>query len=390
MCNHAGIFGINMIKSIKKTFVNVLLAGSTLFFVSVALTDNHVTVTSQHKYALTKIAGNLEHPWGLDWLPNGNIIVTERPGRLRIVTFKGNISNKGNISKPINGMPAIVSVFRDGLFDVAVSPNFSRDNTIFFAYSKESNAKRWLQVASAKLNNNSLKNVKVIFEANVKVEKIQGFGSRIRFDQKGNMLISVGDHAVAKNAQKTNNTLGSIIRIDTNGNPVDGNLGGKLHHAIYAYGFKNPQGLTIAPNGDVWAVDHGGAGGDEINKVQIGKNYGWPIRTFGGRNNPGATKNGEYVDPVFTWGVAPTVALSGIEMYSGEDFPHWKGDLFTGSLVQKALIRVMMDGNKIVGTEYVIKGEIGRVREVRQGPDGRLYVLNDMAKGGIYRLDPVK
>ena len=342
-------------------------------------------VTSEHTYALTKVADGLENPWGLDWLPNKQILVTERAGRMRIV------SPDGKVSEPLTGLPEITSESRDGLLDVAVSPAFAKDKAIFFAYSKKDGKSRWLEVASAHLEGSALKDVKTIFSSGVKVEKDQGFGSRIRFDRDGNLVISVGDHAAKDNAQNPSNALGSIIRIKPDGTPANKNPGGKLHPAIFAYGFKNPQGLTIDPKGNIWAVDHGGMGGDEINRVEKGKNYGWPTRAFGGGNAPGAEKGGDFVEPFFTWGASPVMAPSGLEIYTGKDFPNWTGDLFTGSLTQGTLVRVMLSkSGSVIGTENIIDTKLGRIREVRQGPDGHLYVLNDESKGGIYRIDPVK
>lgn len=342
-------------------------------------------ITSQHSYVLTELASGLEHPWGLDWLPDGRIVVTERPGRIRIV------DETGRISKPLSGVPEIVSDFRDGLLDIAVSPDFASDRTLFFAYSQKAGDLRWLEIAAARLAEGGLEDLRVIHTAGVRVEHDQGFGSRLRFDAQGNLVATVGDHAQGPTAQDTTNTLGSIIRIARDGSAVPDNpkVGAA---AIYAYGFKNPQGLTIDPaTGTIWAADHGGIGGGELNRVESGGNYGWPVRTFGIGDAPRAEKPGDFIEPVFTWGAAPTVALSGLELYTGDEFPNWTGDLFTGSLVQEALIRVMLDDDgAVMGTEYVIDGTIGRVREVRQGPDGRLYVLNDDFEGGIFRLDPAR
>ena len=353
-----------------------------------AFADGHASeiVTSQHAYTLETVATGLEHPWGIDFLPNGQMIVTERPGRIRLVM------EDGSLSDPLANVPEIVSEFRDGLLDISVSPQFADDSKIYFSYSEKEGDMRWLKVASATLNGKALDDVTVIYEAEVKVEKDQGFGSRIRFDGNGDLVISVGDHAAAANAQDKSNTLGSIIRITTSGEAVPSNPKGDLNEKIFAYGFKNPQGLTIDPNtGAIWTADHGGVGGGELNLVEAGGNYGWPVRTFGGGDNPRAVETGDFIDPVFTWGVAPTVALSGLEIYTGDDFAAWKGDLFTGSLVQEALIRIMLDDNNaIIGTEYIIDSEIGRVREVRQGPDGMLYVLNDDPEGSIYRIAPKK
>ncbi|MEM9476112.1 MAG: PQQ-dependent sugar dehydrogenase [Pseudomonadota bacterium] len=360
---------------------------ASLLGASPALADGHQfdILTSQHALMLTTVATGLEHPWGLDWLPDGRMVVTERPDRIRIV------SPDGTVSDPLAGVPDIVSEFRDGLLDISVSPNFAADNTLFFAYSLKEGDLRRQEIASAQLGEGSLENVTVIFSSGVDVTHDQGFGSRIRFDGDGNMLISVGDHNEPAMAQDTTNTLGSIIRVTSSGAAVDGNPGGSLDPAILAYGLKNPQGLTIDPaTGTLWATDHGGTGGGELNRIEAGGNYGWPTRTFGIGEGPRAAEDGDFIDPVFTWGVAPTVALSGLEVYSGDEFPNWQGDLFTGSLVQAALIRVMLgDDGAIVGTEYILDGDIGRVREVRQGPDGRLYVLNDEPDGGIFRIDPV-
>ncbi len=342
-------------------------------------------VASQHSYNLTQIASGLENPWGLDWLPDGRMLVTERPGRLRLV------AEDGQLSAPLKGIPEITSEFRDGLLDVTVSPAFEADQTIFLAYSRKDGPLRWLEVASARLSGDTVEEMTVIFSSGVKVEKDQGFGSRIRFDADGYLLITVGDHAVAASAQDTSNPLGSIIRIAADGTPAPQNPGGAMTAAIYAYGFKNPQGLAIDPvSGAIWAVDHGGKGGGEINRIDAGANYGWPTRTFSGGDAPRAVVEGGFTDPVFTWGAAPTVALSGLEVYTGADFPHWRGDLFAGSLSQEALIRIMLnDAGAVIGIERVIDEEIGRIREVRQGPEGRLYVLNDDPEGGIYRIDPL-
>ena len=341
-------------------------------------------ITSQHSYLLTELASGLEHPWGLDWLPDGRMIVTERPGRIRI------IGTDGTVSEPLGGVPEIVSEFRDGLHDIAVSPEFESDQTVFFSYSKKEGDLRWLEITAARLGDGQLEDLRIVHDSGVQVAQDQGFGSRLRFDADGNLVASVGDHNEPPNSQDNDNSLGTIIRITTDGAAAPGNPGIGPDGITYAYGFKNPQGITIHPDtGDIWATDHGGTGGGELNLVATGGNHGWPVRTFGIGDAPRAEEPGDFVEPVFTWGVAPTVALSGLELYTGDEFPNWTGDLFVGSLFQAALIRIMLnDAGAIIGTEYVIDGDIGRVREVRTGPDGRLYVLNDEPDGGIFRIDP--
>lgn len=371
---------------LRKFCVTVALSAVMSFGWSAADANGERTeiVTSQHSFLLTQVATGLEFPWGLDWLPNGQIIVTERPGRIRLV-------ENGELSEPILGLPEIVSDFRDGLLDVAVSPDFNTDQTIYFAYSRFEDGLRWLEVVAARLVERSLENLTVVFAAEVKVASDQGFGSRIRFDAQGNLLITVGDHAAAENAQDPTNSLGSIVRITPNGMPAPTNPGDEFAPAVYAFGFKNPQGLAVHPEtGAIWATDHGGLGGGELNKILWGGNYGWPTRSFSVGDRPGAEEPGPFIEPAFTWGGAPTVALSGLEIYTNDEFPNWTGDLFAGSLVQQALIRIMRNSaGAIVGTEYVLDGTIGRIRDVRQSPDGRLYVLNDDPDGGIYRIDPV-
>ncbi|MEO0360476.1 MAG: PQQ-dependent sugar dehydrogenase [Pseudomonadota bacterium] len=352
---------------------------------SMAWAEGHGTsfVTSEHSFVLETIAEGLENPWGLDFLPGGRVVVTERPGRLRIVEADG------TIGEPLGGMPDIVSEFRDGLLDVTASPRFADDRTVYMAYSDLEDGARWLKIVSAQIGDGVVENLTTIFESDIRVESDQGYGSRIRFDAEGHLMITVGDHSEPSMAQDGANTLGSIIRIATDGTPVDGNPGGDLHPAIYAWGFKNSQGIAIADDGAVWAIDHGGVGGGELNRVEMGANYGWPTRQFGGADSPGAEAASEFEEPTFTWGVAPTVALSGLEIYEGDLFPNWRGDLFTGSLIQEALIRVMLgEDGQVIGTEYVIDGVLGRIREVREAPDGSLYVLNDDFEGGIYRIVP--
>ena len=363
-------------------------AGLSLAAAAPALADNPQSfVTSQHKFLLTTVAEGLEHPWGLDWLPDGRIVVTERAGRIRIV------ETDGTLGAPLGNVPEIVTEFRDGLLDISVSPNFAEDNTLYFAYSQKNGDLRWMELASARLAGDELKDVTVIFTSGVKTENLEGFGSRIRFDANGNMLVSVGDHAELGKVQDTSNTLGTIVRLRPDGTPVADNPGGALHPAIYAYGFKNPHGLALAEDGTLWAIDHGGVGGDELSRVEMGANYGWPTRTFSGGDAPGAgqASAGPFADPAFTWGSWPIVAPSGLEIYTGDEFPNWRGDLFTGSLSQSTLIRILLDDEgDVIGTETVLNFEIGRVRDVRQGPDGRLYLLNDELEGGIFRIDPAE
>lgn len=349
------------------------------------------TITAHHAFKLTRIAGPLVHPWGLDWLPDGRILVSERPGRLRI------ISSAGTMSEPLAGLPAISSEFRDGLLDVSVDPDFAGNRKIYFAHTAFENGLRWQKVSSATLSDAGLTDVKTIFQSDVKVEKDQGFGARIRFFDDGALLVTVGDHATPAQAQDLSNTLGSVVRLTRDGSAVTDNpfVGDATRKdEVFAFGFKNPQGLAIHPaTGAIWATDHGPRGGGEINRLRPSANYGWPVRTFGERNDaPGAPQreSRDFVDPAFTWGVSPTISPSGLSFYTGTEFPAWKDDLFVGSLSAEALIRIALDADgHIVGVERIIDGEIGRIRDVRQGPDGRLYVLNDDEEGAIYRLDPV-
>ncbi|WP_119167686.1 PQQ-dependent sugar dehydrogenase [Algihabitans albus] len=375
-------------KSIAKaaSFASVLLAMPLLATAEERQID---VVTAQYAFKLTPVATGLENPWGLDWLPDGRIIVTERPGRVRLV------EQDGTVSEPLSGAPETSSGFRDGLLDVGVSPKFAEDQTVYLAYSKvelEGEVEmRWLEIAAARLGETGFEDLQTIFSSEVKVDQLEGFGARIRFDSQDTMLVTVGDHAVPMEAQNPESKAGTLVRLNLDGTPAAGNPGGALHPAILAYGFKNPQGLAIdSATGAVWLTDHGPRGGGELNLLAVGANYGWPLRTFGDLNGePGAATTGDFVDPVFTWGVAPTLSLSGLEIYSGEDFPDWTGDLFAGSLSQLALLRVMLNADgSVAGTEYVLDGQIGRIRDVRQGPDGRLYLLNDEFEGGIYRVDP--
>jgi len=335
-------------------------------------------------------ARGLEHPWGLEMLPDGRMIVTERPGRLRTV------SRDGQLSAPLKGVPAVFAEGQGGLLDVALDPAFAQNHTIYLSYAEPGdNGTAGTAVARARLSDTGLDSVRVIYRQQPKVSGGNHFGSRIVFRGDGTMFITQGERFNYRDqAQNLKSLLGKVVRINPDGTiPKDNPFVGRsdARPEIWSYGHRNMQGAAIEPaTGRFWTIEHGAAGGDELNHPEAGKNYGWPVITYGidynGRSiGIGAVKEG-MEQPVFYWD--PVIAPSGMTFYAGNAFPSWKGNMFVGSMSPGALVRLVIKSGEVAFEERYLGELHERIRDVKEGPDGMLYLLTDNPQGRILRVVP--
>ncbi len=355
--------------------------------------------SSQHDYRLTTVVNGLVQPWSMLFLPGGDMLVTERPGRLRVVR------NGKLLDTPVPGVPTVVYRGQGGLLDVIAHPNFATNRFIYLSYAKPlDGGAATTAVARARFENDRLSDVKDIFVADTKGAPGH-YGSRLAFDRQGFLYVTVGDRQApssgnleAHPAQDVTNHQGTVNRIHDDGrvpsdNPFVGRAGAKAE--IWSYGHRNPQGLAVHPTtGDVWAVEHGPQGGDELNLVKRGANYGWPVIGFGVNYGPGApihaarSRTG-MEQPVNVW--VPSIATSSLMIYSGNKFPGWQGSVFVGGMAGEQLVRLTLDGQKAEVADILVRHQ-GRIRDVRQGLDGFIYVSTESSEGKptpILRLEPV-
>ncbi|WP_208982559.1 PQQ-dependent sugar dehydrogenase [Pannonibacter phragmitetus] len=338
-------------------------------------------------FRIVEVATDLEHPWGLAFLPDGRMLVTERPGRLRIV------GADGSLGEPLTGLPEIYDSGQGGLLDVILDPDFASNSTIYFSYSTPVERRGTTRIAKAKLTDTGLEGVTVLFTATTPGSNGRHFGSRLVIGTDGYLYASIGDHGADDTAQDLSLHSGKIIRITKDGAPAPDNpfLGtaGALPE-IYTYGNRNPQGMTLTPEGELWANEHGPRGGDEVNVITAGANYGWPVVTHGRAYSGlpmGEGKEKEGMTPPIQVYV-PSIAPSGMAFYQGDAFKGWQGDLFIGALALTHLNRLDMENGKIVGEERLLEDKGWRIRDVRSGPDGFLYLLTDAPDGKLVRLEP--
>jgi len=337
------------------------------------------------------VARGLVNPWGVAFLPDGRYLVTERPGRLRIV------ERDGRLGDPVAGLPAVDAGGQCGLLDVALDPKFADNARIYWSYAESGDGGNSTAVARGRLQGNRLSEVQVIFRQVPKVASQLHCGSRLVFARDGRLFVVLGDRFSRKeDAQKLDNHLGKVVRIEADGsvptdNPFVGTAGAKPE--IWSLGHRNLQGAALHPDSsELWATEHGPQGGDELNRVLAGRNYGWPLLTYG-RNYGTGTRIGEegpkagFEQPLKYW-VPTSVAPSGLAFVTSERYPGWKGHLFVGTLRGEALLRLELDGNRVVAEEKLLAALNARIRDVRQGPDGWLYVLTDGAEGQLLRLLP--
>jgi glucose/arabinose dehydrogenase len=336
------------------------------------------------------VAKGLEHPWGLAFLPDGRMLVTERPGRLRIV------DQKGGVSKPLGGVPKVFAEGQGGLLDVALDPKFAGNRLVYLSYAEPGEGgTAGTAVARGRLGEDRLEDVQVIYRQQPKVNGGGHYGSRLVFRPDGTLFVTQGDRMNHRErAQNLSEGIGKLVRINPDGSvPKDNPFVGRrdVRPEIWSYGHRNVQAAALDPEtGQLWTVEHGARGGDELNHPEARKNYGWPIITYGidysgARIGEGAAKPG-LEQPVYYWD--PVIAPSGMTFYTGDAFPDWKGSILVGSLQPGALVRLVMQDGKVAREERYL-GDLGeRIRDVQQGPDGLVYLVTDRGNGRILRVLP--
>ncbi|MEM6682530.1 MAG: PQQ-dependent sugar dehydrogenase [Pseudomonadota bacterium] len=338
------------------------------------------------------LARGLENPWGLAFLPNGQLLVTEKPGRLRFV------DSAGTLSEPITGLPAISTDAQGGLLGLALDPNFASNQRIYMSFSEpdpDMPERNGTAVLRARLSGAALTEVTVIWRQAPKMESDYHFGSRLVFDREGYLYVTTGERYIGmKDAQKTNNAIGKVVRITTDGAPAPGNpflQDAAGFDEVFSYGHRNLQGAALHPEtGVLWTHEHGPRGGDELNIIRPGRNYGWPEITYGIDYDMSTiteyTAKPGMEQPIHYW--VPSIAPSGMTFYTADKYPGWKGNILIGSLAHSRLVRLVIEGEKVM-QEIQMLGELEeRLRDVVQGPDGYIYLLTDNEDGRILRLDP--
>jgi glucose/arabinose dehydrogenase len=350
-------------------------------------------VKSNVDFNVTVLAKGLEHPWAVEPLPGGDLLVTEKPGRLRVVTAGG------QVGEPIAGLPKVDARGQGGLLDVALSPKFDSDNTIYWSYSEPRQGGNATSVARAVLSGDRrrLEQVKVIFRAMPTYDGTMHYGSRLAFAPDGTLYITLGersDKPMRPQAQQLDSDMGKIVRINPDGSaPKDNPFVGQSNARpeIWSLGHRNIQAAAFDPQGRLWEVEHGTNGGDELNLVQKGKNYGWPLVAYGeeysGQPIPRAVTAKEGTEqPVYYWD--PVIAPSGMQFYTGDAFPAWKGSVFIGGMKDTKLVRLTLENDRVTGEEHLLQDRRQRVRDVRQGPDGALYIVTDQDNGELWKVAP--
>lgn len=373
------------------------LATATMVAVALAtpvLAAEREIETEKVKITVETVAEGLEHPWALAFLPDGNFLVTERPGRLRIIT------PDGQVKSAIAGVPEVDARNQGGLLDVALDPGFEENRLVYLTYAeKGEGGTNGTAVARGHLTESmspQLRDVEVIFRQTPKKDSTLHFGSRLVFDNEGYLFVALGERSrvgMREESQELNSHLGKVVRIWPDGtvpedNPFVGEEGALPE--IWSYGHRNQQGAALHPEtGLLWTNEHGPRGGDEINIPEAGKNYGWPIVSYGTEYSGAPVGEGESAAPgmeapIYHW--TPSIGVSGMAFYTGDAIPEWKGSLFAGGLARPSLRRLTLDGEKVTAEETLLENMDARIRDVRQGPDGALYLLTDAEDGKLLRI----
>jgi glucose/arabinose dehydrogenase len=377
-----------------------LLAGLAHLSIGTGLAAAQCTACANTAAApsVRDFASGLDSPWAMVFLPDGRILVSQKGGSMRIVSATG-----ASVSAPLQGIAAVAASGQGGLLDVALDPDFDREPWVYWAYAEPGSGadegKAGTAVARGRLVGNGLRDVELIFRQWPKVSGSGHFGARLVFRPDKTLFVTLGERQLKSPAQDLSNHLGKVVRIQRNGSAAPGNppLGANARAEIWSYGHRNPQGAALHPlTGELWLVEHGPQGGDELNIARAANNHGWPLRSYGcnygdpvgsecqignGRHAP------EFVEPLTTW-VPRSIAPSGLCFYTADLMPQWKGNLFVGALAGRALWRLTLKGDTVVAREALFQTLLDRIRDVRQGPDGALYLLTDSSNGRILRVAP--
>ena len=384
-----------MCRTISTLTVVALVVGGTS-----TLSGNTMFTSAVHDYRVVTVVDGLVQPWSIAFLPGNDMLITERPGRLRIVR------NGKLLPQPVEGVPKVFHSSQGGLLEVMPHPNFASNRLLYLTYSKPgaTDAQATTTLIRGRFENDRLTNVEQLFEA--VAQGRNHFSGKIAFDGKGYLFLSAGDRQAppegnleAHPAQNVANHQGKILRLHDDGrvpadNPLSKQAGARPE--IWSYGHRNVQGLAIHPTtGELWANEHGPQGGDELNRVQAGQNYGWPVIGYGVNYTTGAaihaaTHRDGMQQPVNVW--VPSIGISGLMIYTGDRFPKWRGNIFVGGMAAQQLSRLTVEGPRVVSQELLVQ-RMGRIRDVRQGPDGYIYLVTDDRDGKptpVYRMEPVE
>ncbi|WP_291921824.1 PQQ-dependent sugar dehydrogenase [Limnohabitans sp.] len=370
--------------------LNILILSLAGLTPSWAQDRSSVINSEKHAFRLATLVSGLENPWSLAFLPDGRMLVTERAGRMRLVGADFLVE-----PKVIEGLPEVAVRGQGGLFDVALHPQYAQNGWIYWAYNAPGAGGWGTALARGKLQGQRMTEVQVLFSMQPKTRSSQHFGGRIVFDKAGMLYLTLGDRGDKDRAQKLDDHAGSVIRLHDDGRvPADNPLAKRVGALPekWTLGNRNMQGAALHPQtGELWTHEHGPQGGDEVNVMRPGLNYGWPVITYGvnyglgTRIGEGQAKPG-MVQPLHVW--VPSIAPSGMAFVSGSQFPQWQGNVLVGALRGQMLVRLVLDGEKVIREERLLQGRAGRIRDVRMGPDGLVYLLSDSPNGALMRLEP--